>query len=76
MITVLRGGSLRVVIYKNDHGPPHVHVFGDGECKIALSPAVRLDGQEGATKVEARRAMTLVFENRDLLLRRWNEIHG
>ena len=76
MITVLREGSLRVVMYKNDHEPPHVHVFGDGECKIALLPAVRLEGQKGSTKVEARRAMILVFENRDLLLRRWNEIHG
>lgn len=76
MIVVLRAGNLRVVIYKNDHEPAHVHVFGDGHCKIALLPAIRLDGQQGSSKVEARKAMTLVFENRDMLLRRWNEIHG
>ena len=28
MPTVLRLGGLRVVIYPNDHSPPHVHVIG------------------------------------------------
>jgi hypothetical protein len=28
MPTVLRSGSLRVVIYPNDHPPAHVHVLG------------------------------------------------
>jgi hypothetical protein len=34
MPTVLRLGSLRVVIYPNDHRPAHVHVSGQGHSAI------------------------------------------
>lgn len=34
MPTVLRLGSLRVVIYTNDHRPAHVHVIGQGHKAI------------------------------------------
>ena len=34
MVTVLRAGGLRVVIFVDDHEPAHVHVFGDGQAKI------------------------------------------
>ena len=30
MPTVLRFGGLRVVVYPNDHRPPHVHVISGG----------------------------------------------
>jgi hypothetical protein len=37
MATILRIRGLRVVIYVNDHYPPHVHVIGHGrEARIAL----------------------------------------
>lgn len=37
MPTVLRIGGLRVVIWPNDHRPPHVHVKGaDGEAVFNL----------------------------------------
>src|SRR5690348_10264802 len=37
MPTILRFRGLRVVIYFNDHHPPHVHVIGPGrEARIAL----------------------------------------
>ncbi len=79
MPTVLREANLRVVIYTDDHPPPHVHVFGDGETKIALV------GQDGAAEVvrivgadrrESRRALDIVREKRDYLLERWRDIHG
>ena len=31
MPTILRTGSLRVVVYPNDHRPAHVHVMGDSD---------------------------------------------
>lgn len=38
MPTILRLGSLRVVIYPNDHRPAHVHVIGpDGEAVFLLN---------------------------------------
>ncbi|WP_244475818.1 DUF4160 domain-containing protein [Methylobacterium sp. Leaf93] len=38
MVTVLRSGGLRVIIFVDDHEPAHVHVFGDGHAKINLAP--------------------------------------
>src|ERR1035437_4943232 len=36
MPTVLRLGSLRVVIYPNDHRPAHVHVIGQGHRAVFI----------------------------------------
>jgi hypothetical protein len=42
MPTVLRVGSLRFVIWPNDHDPAHVHVFSaEAEAKIELGGAKR-----------------------------------
>jgi len=77
--TVLRDSNLRVVIYTDDHPPPHVHVFGDGETKIALfgrdgaADVVRI---VGADRRESRRALQIVREKRDYLLERRKAIHG
>jgi hypothetical protein len=79
LITILRSGAFRIVIFVDDHQPAHVHVYGDGEAKINLT------GQNGSPELvwvvgmkrsEIRRAMALVLENRDALLARWKEIHG
>ena len=79
MPTVLRAGNLRVIIYTDDHPPPHVHVFGDGEIKIALTgpdDRARLVRVVGADLRESRRALHIVREKRDYLLARWSDIHG
>jgi Domain of unknown function (DUF4160) len=77
--TVLREGNLRVVIYTDDHPPPHVHVYGEGETKIALM------GRSGETEVirivgadlrEGRHALQIVRKKREYLMKRWNDIHG
>ncbi|MFD1106575.1 DUF4160 domain-containing protein [Sphingobium olei] len=79
MPTVLREGNLRIVIYTDDHPPPLVHVFCDGETKIALfgpqnmAEVVRI---LGADRRESRRALQIVREKRDYLLEKWNRIHG
>ncbi|WP_188061847.1 DUF4160 domain-containing protein [Sphingobium sp. KCTC 72723] len=79
MPTVLRAGHLRVMIYTDDHPPPHVHIFGNGETKIAL---MGRDGQPevvrivGADLRESRRALQIVRQKHDYLIERWNGIHG
>lgn len=79
MPTVWREANLRIMIYTDDHAPPHVHVFGDGETKIALTGR---DGQAevvrivGADLRESRRALQIVREKRDYLIGKWNDIHG
>ena len=79
MVTVLRAGGLRVVIYLNDHHPAHVHVFGNGEVKIDLlgtNGGPDLVWAETMNHGDIRRAMRLVAENQAFLLQRWRDIHG
>ena len=78
MVTVLRARGLRIVIFKDDHAPARVHVFGDGEAKINLegaNDAVELAWAVGMSRSEGRRALAIVTTEREFLLARWREIH-
>ena len=80
MPTVLSFHGLRVVIYPNDHWPPHVHVIGSGrEARIALG----LHGQrpsivtnEGFTRRQLTTALVEIDRNRESLVQWWRQIHG
>jgi hypothetical protein len=78
--TILRFRGLRVVIYTNDHRPPHVHVIGpDREARIALGSEGEqpwLMTNEGLSRREVAEALVEIRQNRDLLIHRWREIHG
>ena len=80
MPTIFRFRGLRVVIYTNDHRPPHVHVIGPGrEARIALGDEREhpwLMTNEGLSRRQVAAALLKVSENRDLLIQRWREIHG
>ena len=80
MPTILRFRGLRVVIYTNDHWPPHVHVIGPGrEAKVALGAEGQhpsLVSNEGLSREQLARALVEIDRNRDLLMQRWREIHG
>ena len=79
MIVPLRAHGLRVVIYVDDHPPPHVHVLGDGEAKIRL---VGADGRpeliesSGMKLGDVRKALEAVTEAQPMLLDEWSRIHG
>ena len=80
MPTILRFRGLRVVIYANDHRPPHVHVIGpDSEARIALGdeggkPWLMMN--EGLSRRKVAEALVEVGRSRDQLMQRWREIHG
>jgi hypothetical protein len=80
MPTVLRFGSFRVVIYPNDHRPPHVHVIGvDHEAVFELNcPAGPVIVREnyGFPRREVARIETALLENLNSLCRAWENIHG
>lgn len=76
MITVLKAHGCRYVIFTNDHDPPHVHVFGQGaEAKLSLDP-VALLSSVGFKKSDLKRILNEVQAQRELLIEKWNEIHG
>jgi hypothetical protein len=78
MITILRAYGLRVVIYRYDHPPPHVHVIGDGEMKIELvaNGTPRVISTKRMRASDARKALQAVKEHQDALLQMWSELHG
>jgi hypothetical protein len=79
MPPVLRIGGLRVVIYPNDHRPPHVHVRGAGtEAVFILNcpfgpPTLR--GSFGFATVELNRIASALAANLAALCREWKRIH-
>ena len=80
MVTALRVGSLRFVVWPNDHPPPHVHVFTDrAEAKIALGGGSALPSlleNRRMTRSELARALRLTLEHRGALRECWDGLHG
>jgi hypothetical protein len=78
MVTVHRAYGFRLVIFPNDHSPPHVHVFGQGgEAKIVLEGpgGIRLDWVAGIGRGDLRKVMLEVERERERLIAMWRMIH-
>ena len=77
MPTVLRVGPYRAFFYASDRDePPHVPVERDDNiAKLWLDP-VRLQSSGGYGRNELNQIRRLVEENREHLLRSWNEFFG
>lgn len=80
MPTILRTGKLRIVIYLNDHSPPHVHVIGpESEAKIELGRGQskpRLSRNDGLSAKEVAAALAAIDESAYLLMEKWESLHG
>ena len=80
MPTVLRLGGLRVVIYPNDHSPPHVHVIGPaGEAVFQLNclagpPTLR--ESVGFKVADLNRLEAALAAELGRLCSEWERIHG
>jgi hypothetical protein len=74
MPTALRSGPYRFFFYAGDRAePPHVHVQREScIAKCWLDP-VRMQESGGFSPAELNRVVRLTEENRDLLLRAWDE---
>ena len=74
MPTVLQSGPYRFFFYASDRNePPHIHVERDDKkAKFWLDP-VRLQNSGGFSRQEINRMQTLVEQNREQFLRKWDE---
>jgi hypothetical protein len=80
MPTVLRFGSYRVVVYPNDHRPPHVHVIGNGneavfELQCPGGP-VNLRENYGFSRSELAQVIKALNESLKILCATWEKLHG
>ncbi len=80
MPTVLRQDGFDVLIWTDDHPPPHVHVRkAEGVLIVnlgseAAKPSVR--ESYGLKAKDERKAFELVIENQAFLLVEWRRVHG
>jgi hypothetical protein len=79
MPTVARIGSLRVVVYFNDHRPAHVHVIGGG-CEAVFDlncpygpPELRENF--GFSSAQVNRIKTALVDDLAHLCAEWSRIH-
>jgi hypothetical protein len=76
----MRIGSLRVVVYLNDHRSAHVHVIGhDHEAVFQLdcqAGSAALRENYGFTARNVARIQDALQENLVLLCRAWENLHG
>jgi hypothetical protein len=77
MPTIPIQGPYRLFFYSGESGePPHIHVEREHmKAKFWLSP-VRLQSSGSFSRGEINRLQRLVEENREYLLRSWNEFYS
>jgi hypothetical protein len=76
MPTIIKQDGFRIVIWPNDHLPPHVHVFkNDAEVKITLTEPTVFNVEGKISNKDLAKALNLVIEHQVELLEKWREIH-
>lgn len=77
MPKVLDAGEFSIVIFTNDHPPPHVHARKASMlAKIGLEPEVILLSYDKKLSMsDLRKMVQVVKDNREFLLAKWNELH-
>ena len=74
MPTLFNALGLRFFIYSEEHLPIHVHVQkGRAKAKFAVVPNVELVENKGFKVQELSLAKSLIEENRELIIKRWEE---
>jgi hypothetical protein len=73
MPTVKNFGSYRVMLFAEDHNPPHVHVIGrDFQAKVRIRDAAIFAGTIPSRN--RREALAWIVANRGRLMAKWNEL--
>lgn len=67
-------GSFRVLMFFEDHNPPHVHVTAaDFEAQVAIASGQILEGDVPAKF--RRAALDWIAEHKVELMQNWEELH-
>lgn len=84
MVTLLRHGRIRIVIYSEDHRPSHVHVVGTDQAAVLLLNCddalphgpVTIRENHGFAAWALRPIIEQVEPNLALLCAEWRRMHG
>ena len=73
MPTLFTVFGFRFLFYSNYHEPIHVHVIkGNSEARFQVQPDVKLLDNKGLKPAELKLAESLVEENKEMIVERWN----
>jgi hypothetical protein len=68
--------GLRFSFYSNEHLPIHVHVRNsDGEAKFEVE-SVKLISNKGLKNKDLSLALSIIEENKEIIVAKWIEYHG
>ena len=74
MPTLQRFGMASIRVYADDHHPPHFHIVGaDFQVLVRISDLSIIAGR--ARKAQIAEAMSWAEQHRELLARKWVELH-
>ena len=77
MATLFKLFGLIFRIYTRDHQPPHVHVISqEGEAIFIIDHEVVLKDNKGMKPKDVSLAVSILEENKELILEEWSKIHG
>jgi len=76
MPKVFDADGLRVIIWPNDHRPPHVHVFSaEGEAMIDIESLEVVSIYRMRSR-DVLRAVRIVDAHQESFRKEWRRIHG
>ncbi|MFD0939186.1 DUF4160 domain-containing protein [Pedobacter boryungensis] len=68
--------GLRFFFYSNEHLPIHIDVRNaDGEAKFEVEE-IKLVSNRGLKNKDINLAQSLIEENKEIIIAKWNEYHG
>ena len=77
MPTLFKLFGLIFRIYTRDHQPPHVHVISqEGEAIFIIDLEVTLKDNKGMKPKDVSLAVSILEENKEIILEEWNRLHG
>lgn len=77
MTTLFKLFGLIFRIYTRDHQPPHVHVISqEGEAIFNIDLEVTLKDNKGMKPKDVSLAVSILEENKDIILEEWSKLHG
>ena len=79
-VTILENEHWRVKIYfpPKEHPPAHVHVFWKGKKGVQMTvflETLEVKASKEWSKKAIKKVLNFIYDNFDLLIERWEEIH-
>jgi len=67
-------GGMTIVVYYNDHKPPHFHIiYGEVRCRIIIETGEYMQGRSKLPKTKEKDIRTWLELNRSDMMKVWND---